>query len=260
MGKLDEVWKSFIESSNSPEPAPMPVGRDTHRNASYINAHQQVGDQTQIVGNQKLAPSDFSGDLQLAGGNTSDKQVEIPPTSRLDSRQQAGGNTSDYIVYNNNKINNKIKNKNILSKEKEKKEIYKERKEKEKQTPGDTDSISYPVINFSSNDSRIHEQEPTDIRKPQPGESNTRPYLVFESPIVRHLIKLGFPRKSLRSEDDRKELDEILAKCDENVSVMLQKLETLAKERHIRLYEYLEYKCRPAHQQAALSRLRIPLC
>jgi len=211
MGKLDEVWKSFIESSNSPEPAPMPVGRDTHRNASYINAHQQVGDQTQIVGNQKLAPSDFSGDLQLAGGNTSDKQVEIPPTSRLDSRQQAGGNTSDYLV------------------------ISKEGNNKKR-------DINNMIDRYKSNDSRIHEQEPTDIRKvlkqSQPSESNTRPYLVFESPIVRHLIELGFPRKSLRSEDDRKELDEILAKCDENVSVMLQKLETLAKERHIRLYEY----------------------
>lgn len=102
--------------------------------------------------------------------------------------------------------------------------------------------IKNMIDRYKSNDSRIHEQEPTDIRKvlkqSQPSESNTRPYLVFESQIVRHLIELGFPRKSLRSEDDRKELDEILAKCDENVSVMLQKLETLAKERHIRLYEY----------------------
>ena len=102
--------------------------------------------------------------------------------------------------------------------------------------------INNMIDRYKSNDSRIHEQEPTDIRKvlkqSQPSESNTRPYLVFESQIVRHLIELGFPRKSLRSEDDKKELDEILAKCDENVSVMLQKLETLAKERHIRLYEY----------------------
>jgi len=187
----------------------------------------------------------------------SGQNVHFDKPQSLQPQQIAEALDSNKI---HSKIHDKIKNKNILSKEKEKKEINKERKEKEIQTPGDTDSISYPVINFSSNDSRIHEQEPTDIRKPQPGESNTRPYLVFESPIVRHLIKLGFPRKSLRSEDDRKELDEILAKCDENVSVMLQKLETLAKERHIRLYEYLEYKCRPAHQQAALSRLRIPLC
>ena len=204
MGKLDEVWKSFIESSNSPEPAPMPVGRDTHRNASYINAHQQVGDQTQIVGNQKLAPSDFSGDLQLAGGNTSDKQVEIPPTSRLDSRQQAGGNTSDYLVISLEKSNNISKNIKEIS-----------------------DDLNHKQLENRTRLKGVIEELKNAIK---PDESI--PPKEFEEPLLIEMLRAGFPRKSLRSRIDRENLHIL---CEhygswETVIKAFQNLQKLQKE------------------------------
>ncbi len=130
MGKLDEVWKSFIESS--PEPAPMPV----------------------------------------------DKQVEIPPTSRLDSRQQAGGNTSDYLVISLEKSNNISKNIKEISDDLNHKQL-----ENRTRLKGVIEELKNALADSQ------------DIPKE------------LEEVLLSEMLRAGFPRKSLRSKIDRENLE-----------------------------------------------------
>ena len=154
MGKLDEVWKSFIESS--PEPAPMPVDKQV-----------------------EIPPTSRLDSRQQAGGNTSDKQVEIPPTSRLDSRQQAGGNTSDYLVISLEKSNNISKNIKEIS-----------------------DDLNHKQLENRTRLKGVIEELKNAIK---PDESI--PPKEFEEPLLIEMLRAGFPRKSLRSKIDRENLE-----------------------------------------------------
>jgi len=180
MAKLNEAWKSYIESQKENaeplKPASLSVGRNTPQNTSSINARQQVGDQTQTIENQELTKSDFLGDLQQAGGNTSSKQVEIPPTSRLDFLQQAGGNTADYLVISLEKTNNVSKIKEITSDE-----FNHQQLEKRTKLEGVIEELKNAI-------------KPDAIPKE------------FEELLLAEMLRAGFPRKSLRSKLDRENL------------------------------------------------------
>jgi hypothetical protein len=137
MSRLNEAWKAYVES-------------------------------------QKENTEPPKDDLQLVGGNTSDKQVEIPPASRLDSHQQAGGNSSNYLVISLDKSINKTNNKEIITNETDFNQL-----ENRTKLQGIIEELK---LKFD------------DIPKE------------FEELLLSEMLRAGFPRKSLRSKLDRENL------------------------------------------------------
>jgi len=59
-----------------------------------------------------------------------------------------------------------------------------------------------------------------------------------EDTVVLLLQNIGFQRKSLRSKDDKEQIEEIINKCDGDISTFLRKLRLLVEQKDIRLMEY----------------------
>jgi len=119
--------------------------------------------------------------------------------------------------------------------EKEKKEEKERTKEKEEKREKES---------FIKQESNYYINQPSN-------QSSKEIFLIepYHTQIVMLLQQLGFMRKSLRSEDDRRELREILAKCDGDIDLMIIKLNRLVKERAFRLLLH-------RNNQIKLSKLR----
>lgn len=166
----------------------------------------------------------------------------------LDSQGIARLDTDSYSSFGQEKERKKEKEK---EQEKEKVEQKEKEIEKEKERKKEKEGLTN-----ISHDEKISRSVSQDILKELEAEhrihrfANERVYNAFENStgveglrgvedtVVMLLQGIGFTRKSLRSKDDREQIEEIINKCDGDISEFLRKLRLLVEQKDIRLMEY----------------------